>query len=543
MWARCPNLVHVKPYIFFGSTGDIHAPERMCQPQMEQVPPPPSHFPTIVTPPPPLPSQPQQSQTTTDTKTDGEPPTESDSGEVHTDNLTFNTDSVASQASEHPEEQEPPPVPNQPAREPEPDPVDPPVVSKEETGRSDEQLMAPISSSSESSDSSDVTNSPSDSSSSRPPEAGKSETEIKPDTNVPQAVPVPPQDPVEPAVPTPPPQEPVTPSEEEPVPGINDPDKFLLYLIDTLTTIHSIFYEKYKQTQSTHGTEPSKEQQLMTPDLKEIIPRLRHSVLKGACLLFTGVIPTNRNPQEDPIWNTARAFGAVIHNRIYKPHESSSSAGATTHVVTTKPGTNKYREAIRVPGIRIVTPDWLWACAESWKWMDEKEFPIRARRPSRDKPGQQQHKKPHLSTDGVEQDESAPPVDTAEYNENVPTSHQHMDTVESSVPPLDLDLSGLPDESERVFSPDRISFSLEDINAMNDEVNSAIYDGSSSSSSNELQDYPEGVGSRKRKRPVNSEPNSDNTTDTGSSTEQEAAEGKFDDIAALLEREFEADPV
>ena len=333
-------------------------------------------------------------------------------------------------------------------------------------------------------------------------------------------------------------------SEEEAVPGINDPDKFLLYLIDTLTRIHSMFFENYTGIQSGHGADASRDQQLQTPDLKEIIPKLRHSVLKGAYLLFTGVIPTNRNPQEDPIWNTARAFGAVIHDRIYKPQESAAGVSATTHVVATKPGTNKYREAIRVPGIRIVTPEWVWACAESWQWIDEKDFPIKVRRPSKDKVGQQQYKKPHLSTEGTEQDESAPSLDTNEYNENVPTTQQQMDTVDSSASPLDMDLSKLPDVSERVFSPDRISFSLEDINAMNEEVNLAIYDGSSSSSSNELHDYPEGAASRKRKRPVNSEPNSENTTETGSSSEkEEAAEGNFEQIAALLEREFEADHV
>ena len=191
-----------------------------------------------------------------------------------------------------------------------------------------------------------------------------------------------------------------------------------------------------------------------------------------------------------------------------------------------------------------MTPEWLWACAESWQWIDEKEFPVRVRRPSKDKAGQHQYKKQHLSTEGNEQDESAPSLDTNEYNENVPTPNQQMDIIESSVSPLDLDLSKLPDESEHTFSPDRISFSLEDINAMNEEVNSAIYDGSSSSSSDELKDYPEGIASRKRKRPVNSEPTSENTTETGSSTDREgAAEGKFDDIAALLEREFEADRV
>ena len=91
MWARCPNLVHVKPYIFFGSTGDIHAPERMShQLPQEGAQHMPSHFtPPIITPPPVM----------SHLKIDIDPPTESDSGDVATDSnfasVTFHTDPVA----------------------------------------------------------------------------------------------------------------------------------------------------------------------------------------------------------------------------------------------------------------------------------------------------------------------------------------------------------------------------------------------------------------------------------------------------------------
>ena len=390
-----------------------------------------------------------------------------------------------------------------------------------------EQLIPPLSSSSEPSDTSEDSNSGSDSSSSQPPE-GKIETESGPDAQ---------------AAPSPPPPQTAPPENEtrKDVTEISDPDKFLLYLITTLTKIHTMFYDRYTKIQAEYELVSTREQKLVTPDLKEIIPRLRHSVLKGACLVFTGVIPTNRNPQDDPLWNTARAFGAVIHERIHIRQEGDSRQSNTTHVIATKPGTNKYREAIRVPGIRIVTPEWLWACAETWQWIDEKDFPVRVRRESKDKLGQL-HKKPHLSVEGADEEDrdiDYPPFLESEFTD-APTSSQPMDTIE---PHLDIDLSKVSDEGERVFTPERISFSLEDINAMNEEVNLACdCTSSSNSSSNELQDYPEGF-SRKRKRPVKSEPTTDNTTDTGSSTDREEVGGSFDTMAAQLEREFEADKV
>jgi hypothetical protein len=33
-------------------------------------------------------------------------------------------------------------------------------------------------------------------------------------------------------------------------------------------------------------------------------------------------------------------------------------------------------EAKRMAGVRIVTPDWLWACAERWEKVDERLYPL-----------------------------------------------------------------------------------------------------------------------------------------------------------------------
>jgi hypothetical protein len=33
-------------------------------------------------------------------------------------------------------------------------------------------------------------------------------------------------------------------------------------------------------------------------------------------------------------------------------------------------------EAKRMAGVRVMTPDWLWACAERWEKVDERLYPL-----------------------------------------------------------------------------------------------------------------------------------------------------------------------
>lgn len=157
---------------------------------------------------------------------------------------------------------------------------------------------------------------------------------------------------------------------------IQDPDNFLLYLGDTLEQLHNRFYSQFDEM--AKDIDFSSTTDIPTPDLKKIIPELRQSVLKGANILFTGVIPTNMPPERSPEWNTARAFGATVHSRLIRGLDSSDphkALSATTHVIVGKPGTSKLKDARRISGMRIVSPKWLWSCAERWRWADEREFP------------------------------------------------------------------------------------------------------------------------------------------------------------------------
>ena len=48
----------------------------------------------------------------------------------------------------------------------------------------------------------------------------------------------------------------------------------------------------------------------------------------------------------------------------------------TTHLVAAKLGTAKVNDARKLGHVKLVTPDWLWGCAERWEHIDERLYPL-----------------------------------------------------------------------------------------------------------------------------------------------------------------------
>ena len=259
---------------------------------------------------------------------------------------------------------------------------------------------------------------------------------------------------------------------------IDDPDNFLLHLSDILENVHKLFYSEYDQMASQSG-------KLATPDLKQIIPKIRQSVLRGAKILFTGVIPTNMPVEKSPEWNTARAFGASIHDRIVYGLSSSNprkAMHATTHVVAGRPGTSKLREAKRIPGMKIVSPKWLWSCAEQWKLVDERGFPVKFEEDKVEKAPAA--KVPKITTQrnrtGVKKEtKSKTPKEEVEvFDDDVADPLSMI----AEAPAVLRDESRVPERHMSIESC--LSVSDEELERMNAEVDAEI-SGSSSSSSEE----------------------------------------------------------
>ncbi|XP_046359942.1 RNA polymerase II subunit A C-terminal domain phosphatase-like [Haliotis rufescens] len=148
----------------------------------------------------------------------------------------------------------------------------------------------------------------------------------------------------------------------------DDEDDYLYHLEEVLTRIHTAFYDLYDQTKN-------KVSDSKLPNLKDIIPYVKRKVLKGCSIVFSGVVPLNMQPERSRAYLVARAMGANIQTSIVARNGDKKSEG-TTHLVAAKPGTAKVNAAYKVKGVKIVNVNWLWSCAERWERVEEKLFPL-----------------------------------------------------------------------------------------------------------------------------------------------------------------------
>lgn len=225
----------------------------------------------------------------------------------------------------------------------------------------------------------------------------------------------------------------VTPKEEELI-DIEDPDDYLLHLEDILKRIHKAFYDEFDKMESGE-----------VPDLKKVIPNVRGRVLKGTKLVFSGLVPTHIKLEQSKAYQVAKSLGAEVTQDLQEN---------TTHLVAVRPGTAKVNAGRRRKSIKIVTPDWLWACAEWWEHVDEKLFVLSS------KGSKNRHPPPHCSS--PEHVPSYPTHDTPAMRKRTP-SGRFMDTIN----PL-------------------MSFSSADIADMDKEVDNILDDESDSEEGNEV---------------------------------------------------------
>lgn len=110
------------------------------------------------------------------------------------------------------------------------------------------------------------------------------------------------------------------------------------------------------------------------PDLKTLLPKIRSEVLLGKTLVFSGLVPTQIKLEKSKAYLIARSLGANVTQQL---------TDETTHLVASTAGTFKVNAARKRPNMHIVSPDWLWACAERWECVEEKLFPLDSRKASK----------------------------------------------------------------------------------------------------------------------------------------------------------------
>lgn len=144
---------------------------------------------------------------------------------------------------------------------------------------------------------------------------------------------------------------------------VEEEDDYLLYLEDILKNLHKEYFKEFDQKCELYGKNAE------VPDMKLIIPTYRSKILAGKKLVFSGLVPTPVPLTESRAYKVAQLLGAEVTEN-FEPD--------TTHLVAVRQGTLKASAARKRSDIIIVTPEWLWLCAERWEHVEETLFPLRS---------------------------------------------------------------------------------------------------------------------------------------------------------------------
>jgi len=144
-----------------------------------------------------------------------------------------------------------------------------------------------------------------------------------------------------------------------------------------------------------------------TTDLKSVIPYVKRKVLENTRVVFSGVVPTHVPLEKSKAYMIAQSLGAKVLKDIRVKDK------VATHLIAARGGTAKVNEARRLneknksnPPIHLVTPDWLWCCAERWEKAEEAIFPLYKSAPVTLKPPA------HCSSPEIAFAERCPPIES-----------------------------------------------------------------------------------------------------------------------------------
>ncbi|XP_047031569.1 RNA polymerase II subunit A C-terminal domain phosphatase [Helicoverpa zea] len=298
-------------------------------------------------------------------------------------------------------------------------------------------------------------------------------------------------------------QEPAEPRWTETTDGqieVEDPDDYLIYLDDILKRIHKHFYDNYDKMGKNQ-----------IPDLKSIIPEVKSEVLAGTSLVFSGLVPTHQRLETSRAYQVAKSLGAEV---------TQDFSDKTTHLVAVRAGTAKVNASRRMGEgkankLHVVTPEWLWTCAERWERVDERLYPLQ-------RGSQSSCRRPpaHCSSP------PPAPAPVAALRKRTP-SGRFMDTINpllsfssDDIADMDREVEDIFNESDESSSDDEnpgdddlddeenppedrlLSVSAE--NSMQDSLQERIQDSQEATNDSELDDE-----SRPRKRPRRASPPSD----------------------------------
>ena len=112
---------------------------------------------------------------------------------------------------------------------------------------------------------------------------------------------------------------------EDDLEEVEDTDDYLHHLQDILSTVHKAYYELYDQILEERKRRGGDGDAAATavdsqdmPDLKTVIPYVRRKTLAGVTVAFSGVDPMNMPPEKSRARAVARSLGAAVSDAVVK---------------------------------------------------------------------------------------------------------------------------------------------------------------------------------------------------------------------------------
>ncbi|KAK1993270.1 hypothetical protein LX36DRAFT_552960, partial [Colletotrichum falcatum] len=163
---------------------------------------------------------------------------------------------------------------------------------------------------------------------------------------------------------------------------LRDDDAELVYLQQHLAELHRKFYDEYDEKRaSAVPAQPAPLRNRKTgggggddnvdlaavPDVGFVLDTMKASTLQGTTIVLSGLVPLGVDVLQSEIGIQAMSFGAEISTRVSKK---------VTHLVisTSRPRTQKVRQAAKISSIKIVSQNWLSDCLSQWQHLDETPY-------------------------------------------------------------------------------------------------------------------------------------------------------------------------
>ena len=162
---------------------------------------------------------------------------------------------------------------------------------------------------------------------------------------------------------------------------LQDRDRELYHLEESLRTVHSAFFDSYAQQLAAaqggrlgqlRGAQkrklaPEMSDLDLVPDIKDVMPTVKAKVLGNTVIVLSGMVPLGMDVASTDIALQSMSFGARIEEEVTKQ---------TTHLVAARNRTQKVRTAIRKGKgrIKVVSPQWLYDCISLWSKVSEEPY-------------------------------------------------------------------------------------------------------------------------------------------------------------------------